>query len=474
MLGGRTHHWGRISLRFGPDDFRRRSVDGEGDDWPIGYDDMKPYYDRVDELIGVFGSNEGMYNEPDGIFLPPPRPRAYELLVQKAGRELKVPVIPSRLSILTRPHNGRAACHYCSQCGRGCGTNSNFSAPSVLLRPALQTGNLDIIPFAMAREVLTNDEGLATGVSYVDTQEMQEFQVNAKIVILAASSCESARLLLNSKSPRYPNGLANESDMVGRYLTDSTGTSVSGFIPKLMDGIPHNEDGVGGLHVYVPWWLDGERLDFLRGYHLEIGGGRRMPGYGFMSGIEHINGRWGNDGGPREGGGGGYGLELKEDYRRFYGAFVGFSGRGEMIARRDNYCEIDPTVVDKYGIPVLRFNVEWSDEEYLQVKHMQETAREIIHQMGGEPTSPMPSKEDGYGILAPGRIIHEVGVTRMGNDPRSSVLNSNCQAHECKNLFVADAGPFVSQAHKNPTWSILALSWRTSDYIIEERKKGSL
>ncbi len=226
-LGGRTNHWGRISLRFGPDDFKRRSIDGLGDDWPIGYEDISPYYDKVEDLVGVFGSMEGMRNEPDGHFLPPPEPRCYEKLMQKACRGLNIPVIPSRLSILTRPHNGRPACHYCGQCGRGCSTNSNFSSPSVLIRPAEQTNNLTVITNAMAREILTDENGLATGVSYVNKEDGQEYQVRASIVVVAASACESARLLLNSRSTRHPNGLANSSDCVGRYVTDSTGTPVA-------------------------------------------------------------------------------------------------------------------------------------------------------------------------------------------------------------------------------------------------------
>lgn len=475
MLGGRTHHWGRISLRFGPDDFKRKTLDGQGDDWPISYDDLAPYYDRVDRFVGIFGSVENVYNEPDGIFLPPPKPRGYELLIKKACESLNIPVIPSRLSILTRSHNGRPACHYCSQCGRGCSAHSNFSTPSVLLPPALETGNLEIITHAMAREVTTDQNGQASGVSYVDTQTMQEYQVRAKMVVLAASACESARLLLNSKSSQHPNGLANGSDVVGRYLTDSTGTSVMGLVPHLMNGIPHNEDGTGGMHIYIPWWLEKERLPFARGYHFEAWGARAMPGYGFMSGIHTYNGLVpGPDGNPRSKGGGGYGQQLKDDYRRFYGSTIGLSGRGEMVARRENHCAIDPDVVDRYGIPVLRFNVRWSDDEYLQVKHMQETGREIIEALGGIPLGSMPSKEEGYGILAPGRIIHEVGTTRMGDDARTSVLNAYCQAHEVKNLFVADAGPFVSQAHKNPTWTILALAWRTSDYIVEEMRRNNL
>ena len=472
MLGGRTHHWGRISLRFGPDDFKGKTVDGHGDDWPIGYDDIKPYYDKVDRLVGIFGSNEGIYNEPDGIFLPPPKPRCYELLIKKGCDKLGIPIIPNRLSILTRPHNGRAACHYCGQCWRGCATHSNFSSTSVLLPPALETGRLEIIPNAMAREVLTNDEGMASAVSYVDKESGSERQVNAKIVVLAASACESARLLLNSKSPRHPNGLGNSSDIVGKYLTDSTGTDIAGVFPQLLDQHPHNEDGTGGAHLYIPWWLQQEKqsLDFPRGYHLELGGGRRMPGYGFMGGIERYNGRYAGDDKPA----GGYGTSLKDDYRRFYGAVVGMAGRGEMIARKENYCEIDPRVVDQWGIPSLRFHVTWSDEEWNQVKHMQETAREIIHAMGGEPIDAMPTRGTGYGILRPGRIIHEVGTIRMGDDPTQSVLNQYCQSHEVKNLFVADAAPFVSQAHKNPTWTILALAMRTAEHIADERKRGNI
>lgn len=474
-LGGRTNHWGRISLRFGPDDFRRRSIDGLGDDWPIGYDDISPYYDRVERLIGVFGSSEGMLNEPDGIFLPPPRPRCYELLIQEAGRRMGIPVIPSRLSILTKTHNGRLACHYCGQCGRGCATNSNFSSPSVLIRPAEATGNVTVIPMAMAREVLTDTEGLASGVSYINKADNREYQIAARIVVLAASACESARLLLNSRSPRHPNGLANESDAVGRYLTDSTGTSVAGLFPQLVGNLPHNEDGVGGMHVYIPWWLDDEKLDFARGYHIEPWGGKRMPGYGFMRGIHTLNARHSDaERAERPRGGGGYGRQLKEDYRNLYGAVLGFSGRGEMIARPENRCTIDPNVVDRYGIPVLRFDVTWSDQEYAQVRHMQETMRALIEEMGGEPLTSMPTREEGYGIHAPGQIIHEGGTTRMGDHPRTSVLNAHCQAHDVRNLFVADGGPLVSQAHKNITWTILALAWRTAAYIAEERNKGNL
>src|SRR5262245_2699632 len=418
MLGGRTNHWGRISLRFGPDDFKHRSIDGLGDDWPITYDELKPYYDKLDRFVGIFGSVENLPNEPDGIFLPPPKPRCFELLVKQACDRLKITCIPSRLSILTKPLNGRKACHYCGACGRGCAIHANFSSPSVLLPPAQRTGRLQIITNALAREVTTNEEGLATGVSYINTQDKREYQVQARIVVLAASACESARLLLNSKSSRFPNGLANESGVVGRYLTDSTGLSVRGHVPKMMNAVPHNEDGVGGMHLYMPWWVDNKKLDFPRGYHIELGGGRRSaPGFGFMGNIERFNGL------------GGYGKGLKNDYRKYWGSVVSFSGRGEMVANDNCYCEIDPNVVDKFGIPVLRFHWKWSDYEIKQAKHMQDTFVQIIDELGGRTLEPLPPRERMYGLANGGRIIHEVGTTRMGNDSKSSVVNKNCQAH---------------------------------------------
>jgi choline dehydrogenase-like flavoprotein len=476
MLGGRTNHWGRISLRFGPKDFKHKSIDGLGDDWPISYDDIAPYYDKVDQLIGIFGSKENMPNEPDGIFLPPPKPRLHELMVKEAATGIGIPVIPSRLSILTRPlpnNKDRGACFFCAQCNRGCQVYGDFSSSSVLVHPALKTGNVDVIPNAMAREVLVNEEGIATGVSYVDKNDLQEYQVNAKVVVLAASAAESARLLLNSRSRRNPTGLANSSGVVGKYLHDSTGVGMGGVMPKLFGRKRYNEDGVGGLHVYTPWWLENKKLNFPRGYHIEYWGGMGMPGYGFGSGMHQTNGRWpGRNGVKKEAGG--YGASLKDDYRYYYGASFGMAGRGEAIAREDNYCEIDPNTVDKFGIPVLRFHYKWSDYEINQAKHMQETFQEIIHKMGGEITWGVRGKEDDYGLEAPGRIIHEVGTVRMGDDPKKSVLNKFNQAHDCKNLFVVDGGAFVSQADKNPTWTILALSMRASEYIIEELKKQNI
>ncbi|WP_420154571.1 GMC oxidoreductase [Siphonobacter sp.] len=475
MLGGRTNHWGRISLRFGPDDFRRGTLTGIGDDWPITYDDVAPYYDKVDKLIGIFGSKEGLRNEPDGHFLPAPKPRLHELMLKKAGKNLGIPVIPSRLSILTKKINDeRGQCFYCSQCGRACQVYADFSSSSCLCKPAVKTGNTRLINGAMVREVLTDQKtGLCTGVSYVDTATLQERTVRGKIVVLAASSCESARLLLNSKSARFPNGLANSSGVIGKYLNDSTGASRSAFVPALMNRKRYNEDGVGGMHVYTPWWLDNKKLDFPRGYHIEYGGGMGMPMYGYGMGIHGMNGKYAYTDGKSLPSGG-YGSRLKEDARRFYGAYVGMAGRGEPIPLESNYCEIDPNNVDKYGIPTLRFHYKWSENEVKQAQHMQDTFEEMIHEMGGIALGNKPGKEQNYGLEAPGKIIHEIGTVRMGSDPKKSALNSFMQGHDVKNLFVVDAAPFVTQGDKNVTWTILAMSMRTSDYIIDQVKQKNL
>jgi choline dehydrogenase-like flavoprotein len=469
MLGGRTNHWGRISLRFSARDFKHKDVDGLGDNWPIGYEDVKPYYDKVDKLIGLFGSKENLPNEPDGFFLPPPKPRLHELFYIKGARKSNIPVIPSRMSMLTKKINPeRGVCFYCGQCNRSCSAYADFSAGSCLIFPAQKNGGqIDLYNNAMVREVLTNSEGKATGVSYINKSDRKEYTLRAKVVVLAASACSSARILLNSKSPQHPNGLGNSGNTVGKYLHDSTGSSRAAFVPDLVNRKMYNEDGVGGMHVYTPWWLDNKKLDFPRGYHIEVWGGMGMPNYGFGFNANEYNKFFGLKVG-------GYGNSLRSDVKKYYGSVVGFGGRGESIAMKDNYCEIDPSVVDEFGIPVLRFHYNWTDFERKQAKHMHETFDELIHNMGGEALSAAPGADREYGLEAPGRIIHEVGTTRMGNDPKTSVVNQFQQLHDANNVFIVDAGPFVSQADKNPTWTILALSWRTCDYIVEQLKMQNI
>jgi choline dehydrogenase-like flavoprotein len=491
MLGGRTNHWGRISLRMGPYDFKPRTRDGLGLDWPMSYEDLAPYYDKTEALIGVYGSNEGLENTPNSspdVLMPAPAPRVHELLTQKVCREkLDIPVIPAHLAIMSErqdadrwpaelfPNNAlaqrvvgdsmrsRAACFWATPCGRGCSIKANFQSPTVLLPPAMATGNLDIRTGAMVREVTVDDRGRATGVHYVDKRTRMDEHASAKLVILAASACESARILLNSASSRFPDGLANGSGLVGKYLMDTVGAGVGGQIPALENMPPHNQDGASAMHLYMPWWLyggqDAGRLDFARGYHIEFGGGRGMPGPGAFGGLEEYTN-------------GAYGKSFKEEARRYYGSWLWFDGRGEMIPNEDSYCEIDPEGVDQWGIPTLKFHWKWSRHELNQARHMQHTFKDIIEAMGGKVTSTV--HDDGAdAIAAPGQIIHEVGGAIMGTDPKNSVLNQYCQSWEVPNLFVTDGACFCSNADKNPTLSILAIAWRASDYIVDQMNKGA-
>ena len=281
-----------------------------------------------------------------------------------------------------------------------------------------------------------------------------------RAVILAAGGCESARILLNSRSRLHPNGVGNGSGQVGRWLMDTVGANVTGQIPAFESSPPVNDDGGSAMHVYTPWWLYKEqkqgKLPFARGYHIEPGGGRTMPGARDVNSILRLTG-------------GSYGRKLKQEARRYYGSFIGMSGRGEMIPNADSYCELDPEVVDDWGIPVLRFHWKWSEHELRQAAHMHETLAGIIEAMGGKPTSTV-ERDGARAILAPGEIIHEVGATRMGNDPGASVLNRYCQTHEVKNLYVTDGGAFVSNADKNPTLTIMALTWWAADHLMGQMK----
>jgi choline dehydrogenase-like flavoprotein len=461
IVGGRTNHWGRIALRFAPVDFRSYTRDRLAADWPIGYEDLAPYYDKVESYIGVFGTKENILSAPNGVFLPPPPPRCNELLIKRGCDRLNIPCIPARLAILTRPLNGRPACHYCGQCGRGCTTASNFSSSQVLLPPALATGKLKLVTGAMAREILLGKNGRAKGVSYVDKSTHTERAVYARAIVLAASSCESARLLLNSKSTLFPDGLANSSGTVGRNLMDSVGSSGTGRFSQLEAMPPHNHDGTGGMHMYIPWWKYDRENEFPRGYHIEMFGGRHMPSVAMFDALCQ-----------REEG---YGITLKQRTRQAYGTTIGFGGRGEMIPNKDSYCEIDPDTVDEWGIPVLRFHFRWSEDELRQAKDMQETFRAITEAAGGEyMTESSIDGDSPYGIQAGGEIMHEVGTARMGAAPETSVLNGYCQAHDVPNVFVNDGASFPTMPDKNPTLTILALSWRASEHLLEEARKGNL
>lgn len=484
MLGGRTNHWGRISLRNGPYDFKPHTRDGLGFDWPMNYEDVVPYYDKVEMLIGVYGDNHGLENTPDspaGCLLPAPKGRAGEQLIQKHAKKVGVPVIAVHRAVLTQQldykrspallHPGneraqkivadsmrsRAPCFWATDCGRGCSIRANYQSTTVHLPPALATGNLDILPNAMVREVEMSKEGRASGVVFIDKTTGKEQRAKGRIVVLAASACETVRILLNSKSAQFPQGLANSSGKVGKYLMDTVGASITGQITSLENLPPHNEDGAGGMHVYAPWWLYKEqlagKLDFARGYHIEIGAGRDMPSFGSAAGLSDFVG--------------GYGKQFKQDMRRYYGSFVSLVCRGEMIPNDDSYCEIDPQTKDQYGIPTLRFHWKWSEHERRQAVHSHKIFTEVIDQMGGRVTN----KTD---LLPGGYIIHEVGGAIMGSDPESSVVNQWGQSWDVKNLFITDGAPFPSNADKNPTLTIMALAWRASDYMLAAMKRREL
>jgi len=495
MMGGRTNHWGRVSLRNGPYDFETRTRQGVGFDWPISYDDLAPYYDKAEMLAGIFGENEGIENSPDsspGVLLPPPRMRAGELFARERAGRLGIPLVPIHRAVLTvrqdaeripqKLHPGnprarrlvaenmrsRAKCFFATDCHRGCSIGAAFDSTTVHLRPALKSGNLDILPNAMAREVTVDDEGRATGVVFVDKVDGAEHRASGRAVVLAASSQESVRLLLNSKSARFPEGLANSSGKVGKYITDSVASGFSAQIPAFENMPVHNEDGVVGQQAYVPWWLCQEqlagKLDFPGGYKFVLVSGRRMPRLNSATKFDWLSDRDGIA----------FGRELKEDARRYYGSLQGIGAQGAMAANEDCYCELDPEVKDRWGIPVLRFHWKWSDDELRQVAHQQETMATILEAMGGRFKRPPDTDDPLRAIKQGGRIIHEVGGAIMGADPATSVTDRWSRTWDVPNLVLADGAPFPGTADKNPTLTILALAWRAADHLLEEMRQGNV
>ena len=456
MLGGRTNQWARITLRYGPYDFRTYTRTGVGVDWPIAYEDLAPYYDRVEKLIGVFGAAEGIENSPDsppGVLQPPPPMRAHETWVKMAlAKKMDIRVVPSHAAILTQPLNGRQSCIYASPCSRGCSIRATFQSPTVLLAPALATGRLTIQSEAMAYQLPIDRQGRVTGAYYIDRKSGGHHFVRGRAVVLAASACETARILLNSKSAIFTNGLANTSGQVGLNLTDSAEFAVAGEIPALKGLAPFNDDGAWIDHAYIPWWGHRDqasgRIPFPGECYVQVVGSRKMPAVEsfddmFQSGENLI-----------------YGKKLRDKLRNDYGSTVLLFAHCEMIPNSDCRCEIDSSVKDKWGIPVLRFHWKWGEHELGQTQYLTKTLREMIAAMGGKVSSVLP-------LLKGGEALHEVGTARMGMKPRDSVLNSFGHAWDVRNLYVADGACFASHACKNPTETIMALAWRSSDHLAE-------
>lgn len=460
MLGGRTNHWARNSFRMGVYDFKPKSRDGLGFDWPIAYDDVAEWYDRTEKLIGVYGANSGLVNHPDsgeGVLQPPPKARVPELFAAAAAADIGIPCVPARRAILTRdPGDGRSPCFWATDCGRGCNIGAAFQSTTSLIPWARATGNLTVTTDAMVYEITAGDDGTANGVRYIDKVTSEHKFIGARAVVLAASSGESARILLNSNA-RDSGGLANSSGQVGRNLMDTVGSGITGQIPALENRPRYNEDGAMGMHVYIPFWLYEEQaagaLDFPRGYHLEVYSQFGAPGLGSGAGLD------------------GYGSKMLDEARRYYGSHIHFAQRGEMIPNEHCYVEIDSEAKDKFGIPTLKFNYRHSDYEFDQVAHAQKSTIELIERMGGTVVGEVADPINA--IAAGGVMIHETGTARMGDDPSSSVTNSYGQCWDVPNLFILDGAIFSSKAHKNPTLTILMLAMRGADHMVNEMRQGA-
>jgi choline dehydrogenase-like flavoprotein len=459
-VGGRTNTWGRVALRFSEWDFKPKSMqDGYGEDWPIAYADVAPYYDKAETLMGVFGTRENLAVLPDGSFhAPTPAFRCGEHALVAGGKKIDVPVIPIRRAMLLNSVKGRAACHYCGNCDAGCGTSSRFNTLDAIIPFLIGKKNFTLRTGSAVHRVLLDPKTKkASGVEFVDTRTKRTYTAHAKTVVLGAGALASTRILMNSKTSEHPRGLGNESGALGHYLMDSFKAGfVSGIVTKLKGNAIFNEDGAGGGHAYVPRFHNlpggkGRKAGFMRGYQIQPGSGPGMfPGI-----AKRLNG---------------FGSGFKSNVRNHYPATVGMTAFGESLPYFDNYCEIDPDgLKDRYGIPQLRFHTKWHDNELKMADAMYDFAEEWFRAGGIEV---MP-----YQRRTPpphGDATHECGTARMGDDPKSSVLNKFNQVHGVNNVFVVDGAAFVSEAEKNLTLTIAALAWRASEFLAEELRKGNL
>jgi choline dehydrogenase-like flavoprotein len=457
VLGGKTNIWGRLALRLSDYDFKGKSHDGWGEDWPISYADIAPYYDKVDLYLGISGHPEGLPHLPDSKFQRATRLNAAEVMLRqslaKSGRVLT----PYRAGVTTDglKHNKfRSRCFGRGACNRragGCDIHAAFDSPTGLIYPALETGHLLVRTGSIAREVTVDPAtGKARGVSFVDAATGGIMEARARVVVVGASTLESARLLLNSKSAPHPSGIGNSSGHVGHNFCEHVmGPGVDGFVKDLVGKPRTLDDGRPG-GFYVPRFrnLKDKQKDFLRGYGFE-----GSAGAGMFPGPSRAPG---------------FGADYKKRVREYAGATIGMGGFGEVLARYENAVSIDPEVKDKWGVPVLRFDFKFGDNEKKMAADMANTAREIFEEAGIEVV------DHDRNILTEGWSIHELGTARMGNDPRTSVLNPHQQSHDVKNLFVVDGSSHVSASCQNPTWTIMALAWRSCDYLADELRKGNL
>jgi choline dehydrogenase-like flavoprotein len=457
-VGGKTNIWGRLALRLSDYDFKAKDRDGYGENWPISYADIEPYYDKVDLYLGISGHAENLPYLPDSKFQRPVKLSYSEMHLRETLKGMGRVLTPYRAGVTTDglKHNKyRSRCYGRGACSRhvgGCDIHAAFDSPTGLIRPAWDTGNLTMRTNSTVYEVTVDkDSGKATGVAFLDSETRKSYQVNAKTVILAASTLESARLLLLSKSTLYPNGIGNSSGHVGHnFCEHMMGPSVSGFMKDLVGKPRTNDDGRPGS-FYIPRFrnLDGKRSEFLRGYGYEGGSGTTMtPGSAYST--------------P------GFGEEYKKHVREYAGATIEMGAFGEVLPKYENFVETDPTVKDAWGIPVLRFSYKFGENEQKMAKDMAAAGREMFEAAKFE----ILSTSDG--MLPEGWSIHELGTARMGDNPKTSVVNQFQQCHDVKNLLVVDGSTHINASCQNPTWTIMALCWRSCDHLADQIKKGEV
>lgn len=452
-VGGRSIMWGRQVYRWSDLDFEANLEEGIGVDWPIRYADIAPWYDYVERFIGVSGQAERLPQLPDGRFLPPMELRCAEKVVRDAVRRKwngeRVLTI-GRVAILTQSHNGRAACHYCGPCERGCITHSYFSSIASTLPAAAHTGRLTLRPNSVVERVLYDESrDRATGVAVKDAVSMQSLQFRARVIFVCASALESARILLNSKTPRFPTGLANSSGELGKNLMDHIfGAGASGVIPG-MEGETSFGHRPNGIYIARFRNVKERHPNFVRGYGFQ--GGAWRSGWQRGSGMK------------------GFGAEFKDSLIKDLGPWrFSIGGWGECLPRRDNFIELHPTLTDKWGVPALHIQCTWGPNELAILDDVQQTAAEILEAAGATEISTYNSHNP------PGLCIHEMGTARMGRDRKTSVLNGWNQCHDVKNLFVTDGACMTSSANQNPSITYMALTARACEYAAEQMKRNEL
>ena len=457
-VGGRTLVWGRGCDRFGPLDFKTKSLQGGwGEDWPISYDDVAPYYDKVEQLIGVAGGSESVYNTPAGQHLLPPfNPRCGELLIKKGAAKLGIKTIPMPLAVLSKPYRGRPQCHYCGGCNNGCMVGARYSTVCGVLPELKKLPNFTLKSNAAVNTVLMDSRtGKARGVSYINTENKQEYEAYGKAVVLAASNIESIRVLLNSRNRDFPTGLANSSGTLGHYLMEHVAfNSLEGFFPQLAGRPTTNDDGPGEMCLYIPRYNYGKQ-----GQKKYVGGWK----FNMYTGCSM---------GPGPGAGlPGFGSAYKKRIKELYPAGFSFGGYGEGLPFDWNYVEIDPGGLrDRWGIPQVRFHTNSQYPEAYAIRDEMYGQMEEILKASGAEIFPY-KKVDPYPL---GSVTHEVGGARMGDDPRTSVVDKWSRCHDVQNIVLADGAPFVSHPEKQTTLTLMTLAYRACDRLAEEFRQGNV